>query len=136
MSKTYAVIVTYKPDVEILEKCVNSLANQVAKLIIVDNTPGKCQLLENFRKMQNVEIIYLNENYGIAYAQNVGIKRVLEENIDYILLSDQDTIYPLDYIEKMFKCFQEDKVAAAGPLFIDAHTGKVQFFIKKRVVWI
>jgi len=131
MSKTYAVIVTYKPDVEILEKCVNSLANQVAKLIIVDNTPGKCQLLENFRKMQNVEIIYLNENYGIAYAQNVGIKRVLEENIDYILLSDQDTIYPLDYIEKMFKCFQEDKVAAAGPLFIDAHTGKVQFFIKK-----
>jgi rhamnosyltransferase len=90
--------------------------------------------LENFRKTQNAEIIYLNDNYGIAYAQNVGIKKALEENVDYILLSDQDTIYPLDYIEKMLECFKEDKVAAAGPLFIDAHTGKVQFFVKKGLI--
>jgi rhamnosyltransferase len=134
MSKVYGVVVTYKPNVEILEKCINSLANQVAKLIIVDNTPGECQLLENFRKMQNVEIVYLNDNYGIAYAQNVGIKKALEEEADFILLSDQDTIYPLDYIEKMLECFKDDKVAAVGPLFIDAHTDKVQFFIKKGLI--
>jgi rhamnosyltransferase len=134
MSKVYGVIVTYKPNVEILEKCVNSLVNQVDKLIIVDNTPGKCQLLENFRKTQNIEIVYLNDNYGVAYAQNVGIKRALEEGVDFILLSDQDTIYPLDYVEKMLECFKEDKVAAAGPLFIDVHTGKVQFFVKKGLI--
>jgi len=131
MSKTYAVVVTYKPNVEILEKCVNSLVNQVDRLIIVDNTPGKCQLLENFRKMQNIEIAYLNDNYGVAYAQNIGIKKALEEGVDFVLLSDQDTIYPLDYVEKMLECFKDDRVAAAGPLFIDAHTGKVQFFVKK-----
>jgi rhamnosyltransferase len=115
MSKVYGVIVTYKPNVEVLEKCVNSLVNQVDKLIIVDNTPGKCQLLENFRKTQNIEIVYLNDNYGIAYAQNVGIKKALEEEADFILLSDQDTIYPLDYVEKMLECFKKGKVAAAGP---------------------
>lgn len=134
MSKVYGVIVTYKPNVEVLEKCVNSLVNQVDKLIIVDNTPGKCQLLENFRKTQNIEIVYLNDNYGIAYAQNVGIKKALEEEADFILLSDQDTIYPLDYVEKMLECFKKGKVAAAGPLFIDAHTGKVQFFVKKGLI--
>jgi len=134
MSKVYGVIVTYKPNVEVLEKCVNSLVNQVHKLIIVDNTLGKCQLLENFRKTQNIEIVYLNDNYGIAYAQNVGIKKALEEGADFILLSDQDTIYPLDYVEKMLECFKKGKVAAAGPLFIDAHTGKVQFFVKKGLI--
>ena len=134
MSKVYGVIVTYKPNVEILEKCVNSLVNQVDKLIILDNTPGKFQLLENFRKKQNIEIVYLNDNYGVAYAQNLGIKKALEEGVDFILISDQDTIYPLDYVEKMLECFKEDKVAAAGPLFIDAHTGKVQFFVKKGLI--
>jgi rhamnosyltransferase len=131
MSKVFGIIVTYKPNMQILEKCIESLANQLSKLVIVDNTPGKCELLERFRKTSNIEIIYLNDNYGIAYAQNVGIKRALEEGADYILLSDQDTIYPLDYVEKMLECFKEDKVAAAGPLFIDAHTSKVQFFVRK-----
>jgi len=56
MSKVYGVVVTYKPNVEILEKCINSLTNQVAKLIIVDNTPGKCQLLENFRKSKMLKL--------------------------------------------------------------------------------
>jgi len=31
----------------------------------------------------------------------------------------------------MLECFKEEKVAAAGPLFIDTHTGKLQFFVKK-----
>jgi rhamnosyltransferase len=42
MSKVFGIIVTYKPNMEILEKCIKSLANQLSKLIIVDNTPGKC----------------------------------------------------------------------------------------------
>ena len=134
MSKTYAVVVTYKPNVEILEKCVNSLVNQVDRLIIVDNTPGKCQLLENFRKMQNIEIVYLNDNYGVAYAQNVGIKKALEEGVDFVLLSDQDTIYPLDYVEKMLECFKDDRVAAAGPLFYSINERKTHPFIKKGIL--
>jgi len=31
----------------------------------------------------------------------------------------------------MLESFKEEKVAAAGPLFIDTHTGKLQFFVKK-----
>ena len=131
MSKIFGVIVTYKPDMVILEKCIHSLKNQLDKIIIVDNTPGSCEKLESFKTFPNIEVIYLKDNYGIAYAQNVGIKKALEEKADYILLSDQDTVYPADFIEKMLECFKEEKVAAAGPLFIDTHTGKLQFFVKK-----
>jgi rhamnosyltransferase len=134
MSKIFGIIVTYKPDILILEKCIHSLVNQLNKITIVDNTPNGNNSLERFKNFPNVEIIYLGDNYGIAYAQNVGIKKALEEGADFILLSDQDTIYPLDYVEKMLECFKEDIVAAAGPLFIDAHTGKVQFFVKKGLI--
>lgn len=130
-SKIFGVLVTYKPDMSILEKSIDSLKNQLDKLIVIDNTPGKCENLENLKKVPNIEILYLGDNYGIAYAQNVGIKKALEEKADYILLSDQDTVYPADFIEKMLECFKEEKVAAAGPLFIDTHTGKLQFFVKK-----
>jgi len=75
MIRVFGIVVTYNPNITILEKCINSLANQLNKIIIVDNTPGKCEGLEKFKNLPNVEIIYLNNNYGIAYAQNVGIKK-------------------------------------------------------------
>nr|WP_276576524.1 glycosyltransferase family 2 protein [Caldicoprobacter algeriensis] len=131
VSKIFGVIVTYKPDVVILEKCIHSLKNQLDKVIIVDNTHGGCEKLESFKTFPNLEVIYLKDNYGIAYAQNVGIKKALENNADYILLSDQDTVYPPDFVEKMLECFKEEEIAACGPLFIDANTGRKQFFIKK-----
>lgn len=125
------VIVTYQPEMLILEKCINSLKSQLDRIIIVDNTPGKCEGLEYFKTLANVEIIYLFDNYGIAYAQNVGIKKALENNADYILLSDQDTVYPPDFVEKMLECFTEEKVAACGPLYLDSNHGKIQPFVKK-----
>ncbi|MEW6655471.1 MAG: glycosyltransferase family 2 protein [Aquificota bacterium] len=131
LQKVHGVIVTYKPNLELLKQCIESLVYQCKKLHIIDNTPNGCLELETFKNYGNVEIIYLKDNYGIAYTQNVGIKRALEENADYILLSDQDTVYPSDFVEKMLECFKEEKVAAAGPLFIDTHTGKLQFFVKK-----
>lgn len=130
----YAIIVTYNPDLILLEKCINSLKDQVKKIIIVDNTPKGCKNLEMFKNYSNVEIIHLYYNYGIAYAQNVGIKKALDGKADFILLSDQDTIYPPTFIEDMLICFNDEKVAAAGPLFEDINTNKIEFFVKKGIL--
>ncbi|MEM4589603.1 MAG: glycosyltransferase, partial [Thermoplasmata archaeon] len=63
--------------------------------------------------------------------QNVGIKKAMEENVEYIMLSDQDTIYPENYINEMLKAFSYDeKVIAVVPIFIDLNTGKKSFFLK------
>lgn len=129
--KVYAVVVTFYPNLEILSQCIKSLINQCEKIYLVDNTPGGFYKLEIFKNFNNIEIIYLKDNYGIAYAQNVGIKKALEENADYILLSDQDTIYPVDFVEKMLECFREEKVAACGPLFVDLNSGDYSFFVIK-----
>jgi len=130
-----AVIVCFFPEIEIFRNCLDSLSDQIRTIYLVDNTPGGYRELKREAfKYKNVKIMYLYNNYGIAYAQNVGIKKALENNTEYILISDQDTVYPPDFVEKMLHCFEKDKVAAAGPLFIDAHTGKVQFFIKKGLI--
>ncbi len=122
------IIITYYPNIEILNKTLNSLYSQVDKIYIVDNTPDKAESLNKFQNGK-IDIIYLMENKGIAYAQNIGIKKAIEDEADYIILSDQDTVYPENYVSEMLTCFNDEKVAASGPLFVDSHTGKKQFFI-------
>lgn len=117
--KTTVVYVTYNPNTELLSKSLNSIVSQVDKVTIVDNTPNKDKKLEML-KTNSVEIIYLEDNYGVAYAQNIGIKKALGENCDYVMLSDQDTIYPDNYISDMIKVFDiYDNVGAVAPKFID-----------------
>ena len=99
------------------------------KTTIIDNTPNKAEILKKFQNEKKTDIIYLMKSKGIAHAQNIGIKKAIADGADYIILSDQDTIYPDNYVSEMLKCFTEEKAAAAGLMFVDSHTGKWQFFI-------
>lgn len=113
------VIVTYNPDVNRLSLLIKSITKQVKKIFIVDNSFSL-----NFT-FENVTIIPLGSNYGIAYAQNIGIKQCLQEGYSYVMLSDQDTIYPENYIEKMIPVFEMfDKIAAVAPLYADKNSAK------------
>ena len=117
--KTIVIYVTYNANTELLSKSVNSIVSQTDKVVIIDNTPYKDEKLEMF-KTDNVEIIYLEDNFGIAYAQNIGINKAIDENYDYVMLSDQDTIYPNNYIDDMVKIFDiNDNIGAVAPRFID-----------------
>ncbi len=132
-AKIYLVIVTYKTEADSLEKLLNSIKFQVDKVLIVDNTPNFTNGLEKFRD-EKTEIIYLNENTGIAYAQNIGIKKALEEEADFIMLSDDDTLYPENYVNEMLKVFQkkkEEKIAAVAPICRNIIIKKPAPFIKR-----
>ena len=115
------IIITYAPEIELLTKAIQSMVQQVRRIYIVDNTPTRADSLKIFQDNNKIEIIYLDDNMGIAYAQNIGIKKSLENSSDFIVLSDQDTIYPKNYIEDMLKIenSQYDKVIAMTPLFKD-----------------
>ncbi|MEM3988772.1 MAG: hypothetical protein QXZ22_09300, partial [Sulfolobales archaeon] len=62
LQKVHGVIVTYKPNLELLKQCIESLVIQCNKIYIVDNTPGGYLDLENFKSFNNVEVIYLKDN--------------------------------------------------------------------------
>lgn len=91
------IIVTYHPDIEKLETCINSIYNQVDSVILVNNDK---KFFYSNETRNNLIVINLGDNLGIAYAQNVGIRRAMELNSDYVLLSDQDTEYPDNYVNQ------------------------------------
>lgn len=119
----YAVIVTYCPDVKQFNDCVKSIVSQVDKIVVVKNSVEHINV-----SYANVEVVQLDKNYGIAYAQNCGIKYALNQKANYILLSDQDTVYPPEYITTLrATCdkYNEHKIAACVPLFYNEN--KKQF---------
>jgi len=120
--KINVIFVTFYPDIKLLKNAVESIITQAENIYIIDNTPEKCHDLESFKVFNTIEVIYLGDNKGIAYAQNIGIKKSLTNNADFIMLSDQDTVYPENYIKNMFSCIEKtEQVAAIAPLFNDTN---------------
>jgi rhamnosyltransferase len=140
MHRVSFVMVTYRPNVEVLSKALNSIKDQVQKIIIVDNTENgfdfdQLQLFDKY----DVEIIKLYDNNGIAKAQNIGIKLAIEEGAEYVMLSDQDSEYPLNYVEDMVEAFlycssNNSTVAAIGPSYKDLNrcNNREPFIISER----
>ena len=82
MTKTDAVLVTYNPDIDILVQCIESLSSQVRTIWLVDNSSTTCNFKSSFEHLPDeIEIIKLMGNTGIAYAQNIGIEKAIENGI-------------------------------------------------------
>lgn len=110
-----SVLVTFKPNIETLNKTIKSIASQVNKIIVVNNGEEDFE----FNGFDNLIFKKLDGNYGIAYAQNVGIRNAITEGADFILLSDQDTIYPENYINQFLPYLNEGKAQLYCPIFFD-----------------
>lgn len=120
--KIFAVLVSYKPDLKLLTDVIASLFHQVDSVIIVDN--GNTEFSSAFDKCI---VIHLNANFGIAYAQNRGIEKAFELGADWILLSDQDTVYPPDYVSSMLESARKNTLQNIGglvPVVFDEISGR------------
>lgn len=129
-SNIVAIIVAYFPNKEIITNTIKSIYQQVSKLYIIDNTPNGSNILKNHELLNGkncIELITLNENVGIAKAQNIGICRALEDGAKYILLSDQDTQYSDNHVSKLIEVYSKMKnkenVAAVAPDVADLNNG-------------
>jgi rhamnosyltransferase len=113
--KTFAVIVTYRPEISQLQKTIFSLQNQVEKIIVVKNSA------ENFGfENEKIQIVQLEKNMGIAFAQNRGIEKSFELGAQWILLSDQDTIFPENYVQSFLPFIQKKSADVYCPIFFDS----------------
>jgi len=71
----------------------------------------------------NIEIISLEENLGFARGNNVGIKRALEINPDYILILNNDTVVEPDFLNLLVNCLKvAPERALAAPQVLDYFT--------------
>lgn len=129
--KVVLVLVTFLPDRELLKKSLLSLIHQVRRVILISNQN------DDFSEW-GLDLIHINlkENVGIAAAQNLGIKLAMEDEVDLILTSDQDTIFPENYVSRMVDTFDNllkkgVKIGAISPVFRDSmHGGKVHSMVR------
>ena len=52
MNKVFGIIITYKLNITILEKYINSLADQLNRLVIVNNTLISVNCLKNLKSQK------------------------------------------------------------------------------------
>ena len=103
--KYAGVVVLFNPDDKVLEN-IKTYINYLDKLYVVDNTPNS----DNSKLFNNKKIEYIanRENKGIAYALNIGAKRALKENFDFLLTMDQDSSFPKGSVKKIIDYIEDN----------------------------
>lgn len=87
-----AVVVAYFPD-EGFEARLQTILPQVAKLIVVDNTPDAISLSPGLIAAwgERLHCIANHTNRGVAAALNQGLEYALRQGYPWVLTLDQDT---------------------------------------------
>ncbi|MCS6175145.1 glycosyltransferase family 2 protein [Shewanella baltica] len=101
----------------------------VGNVFYIDNSNSTSTLFNQFN--EKVKYVPLKENYGIAKAQNVGLKMSLSSNnSDVVVMFDQDSILTSQLLESLYSDYCNlsslvgCKLAAMGPNIIDSFSGK------------
>lgn len=129
----YAVIVTYNSALPQLRQTLQSLAPQVAGLVVVDNSPPdraaevRACLSDVLDRLGSAyEYIANGRNLGIAAAQNIGIERAIALGAAHVIFSDHDTQFPPRTVAVLLAelaAWQASghRIAAIGPAYVNIH---------------
>ena len=102
--KIVVIVVTYN-GIRWIEKCLNSLRDSslATQVIVIDNASvdGTTFLLEKF--YPEVELIKNSNNLGFGKANNIGLKKALDREADFVLLLNQDAWIGDGCIEKLIE---------------------------------
>ncbi|MFT6983075.1 MAG: glycosyltransferase involved in cell wall biosynthesis [Crocinitomicaceae bacterium] len=103
-NKIAVVIPAYKVKNKIAQ-VLNSIQDFVSYVIVVDDCcpqeSGKFVESQEFSTIQNLEVIFHEENKGVGGAVITGYKRALELECDVIVKVDGDGQMDLDYLTKL-----------------------------------
>ena len=132
--KIDGVVVLYNPEDSIYENILSS-QKVLSKLFVIDNsTSPNIKIVEQLKKLNNVEYVSLNGNQGIGKALKVGLELAVEDGADYCLTIDQDSVFPsesIDKIEAYLKDNREYAIIATNYNGDDKETG-----LKEVLSWI
>ncbi len=105
----YIILVNYNGYYDTLE-CVHSFDNNNYtnyKIVVVDNCSKDSAKLRNDAYLNNkCEIIFSSHNGGFSYANNLGITHALKNKADFIVLLNNDTVVPFDFIKELLKSYR------------------------------
>jgi rhamnosyltransferase len=119
------VLVTYHPDADFPMR-LRRIAPQVDAILIVDNgsTDAELRMLRDAAADPKVDLTLNYENFGVARALNLGIRRVTARGYSLALLLDQDTCVDPDMVQSLLAIHaaftERGRLAVIGSSFRDA----------------
>ena len=119
-----SVTVTYNPDIDCFKAQLQSLQQQLDNCVIVDNGSKNVADIESLCQQFQYDLIKLDTNRGLSYAQNLGIENAMSRGAEYLLLLDQDSVLGANFISAMSKVYSQYSVGILGPSFYDPHTNE------------
>lgn len=114
-----SVTVTYNPDSNCLEKQLQSLKNQTFTSFVVDNGSSNIEQIEKVVNKFDYQLIKLDRNMGLSFAQNKGIEAAIKYGAEYLLLLDQDSILNDNFVCEMKSVYDKYEIGILGPSFYD-----------------
>ncbi|AGP77196.1 MULTISPECIES: glycosyltransferase family 2 protein [Alteromonas] len=112
---TGVVVILFNPDVEHVNALINAFTAPEWNIVLVDNSFERTQ----YSASRNVTYIHCSSNVGIAQAQNIGLKRLFDNDVEHAFLLDQDSLFSPDIAHELLRQFlqleKEHSIAAIGP---------------------
>jgi rhamnosyltransferase len=119
-----AIVTSYNPDQGFGER-LNQIFPQVDKIVIVDNNSDSASLalLRNIASNFKTHILYNSSNLGVATALNQGVNWAKDNNFEWVIFFDQDTLVVKNLVETLFNSYQtaltEGKIGLIGAGYSD-----------------
>lgn len=113
--KILAIIITYNPELKLLKNNLDAVQENIGdNYLIIDNNSENNNEMDTF--VDDEKLISLNQNLGIAAAQNIGFKMAIKMDYTWVLLLDQDSVIPSNMILEMEKTkeFYDPKTGMIG----------------------
>src|ERR1700693_2654300 len=94
-----AIVVTYGPDSGFLAR-LNEILPQVGMVVIVDNGSADAErnMLIEAAAEPKTNVVFNDENLGLARALNIGIQHAAALQYSWVLLLDQDSRVDRDMV--------------------------------------
>lgn len=134
--KTAAGIVTYNPEIERLQENLKAASKQVDFVLIYDNASKNIDEIEKvISAFQNVRVIKSDTNKGVAGALNELSDIAIEENVEWFLTLDHDSVIPDNFIETC-KTFIADDIGIICPVMYDKRRPQIDATSKDKTSYV
>ena len=98
----FCIVVTYNAS-KWIEKCFGSLCSSAVPLqiIAIDNASTDNTVILIKQKFPSIDVIEAGKNLGFGQANNIGLRKAVKQNADYVFLLNQDAWIKEHTIKKL-----------------------------------
>lgn len=119
-----SIVVIYNPDERLVLDNITMISSNTDRCYVIVNSCDPL-LLEKIAQINSVVIIDNKANIGLSKSLNIGLKQVMKNGADGVILFDQDSLPAPDFFTSIMACYQDlintkESVGAIGGKMTDA----------------